>query len=140
MEEAHPTALRVIRIVRAGVIYFAVVFGAGFVLGTLRVTFLLPRIGTRAAELIEAPFMLAITFLTARWLVKHFALQSAALDRIAMGLIGLALMLAAEFGFVLWLRSISIAEYFATRDPVSGTVYYILLGVFALMPLLARHS
>ena len=45
-------------------------------------------------------------------------------------------MLAAEFSLVLWLRGLSIPEYLANRDPVSGAVYYVLLGVFAIMPLL----
>ena len=45
-------------------------------------------------------------------------------------------MLIAEFGFVLWIRGLSIKGYFATRDPVSGAAYYMLLVVFAIMPLL----
>jgi type IV secretory pathway TrbD component len=53
-----------------------------------------------------------------------------------MGGIALCLLLVAEFGLVLWLRGLSIREYLATRDPVSGTVYYVMLGAFALMPLL----
>ena len=52
-----------------------------------------------------------------------------------MGIIGLALLLVAEFGLVLWLRGLSIREYLATRDPVSGAVYYLMLVVFAIMPL-----
>jgi len=43
-------------------------------------------------------------------------------------------MVAAEFGFVLWLRGISIRQYLATRDSVAGTLYYIMLVVFVLMP------
>jgi type IV secretory pathway TrbD component len=53
-----------------------------------------------------------------------------------MGCIGLGLLLVAEFTLVLWLRGLSIREYLANRDPVSGTVYYVMLGVFAIMPLL----
>ena len=53
-----------------------------------------------------------------------------------MGGIAVGLLLIAEFGFVLWLRGLSIKEYLATRDPVSGTVYYVMLGVFAIMPML----
>jgi type IV secretory pathway TrbD component len=53
-----------------------------------------------------------------------------------MGFVALGLMLIAEFGLVLSLRGLSIKEYLATRDPVSGTVYYLLLVVFAIMPLL----
>ena len=51
-----------------------------------------------------------------------------------MGGIGLALLLLAEFSFVLWVRGVSLREYFASRDPVLGTVYYIMLLVFAVMP------
>ncbi len=53
-----------------------------------------------------------------------------------MDSIALGLMLVAEFTLALWLRGMTISEYFASRDPVSGTVYYALLGVFAVMPLL----
>jgi hypothetical protein len=45
-------------------------------------------------------------------------------------------MLVAEFGFVLWVRGLSIRQYLATRDPVYGTVYYAMLVVFGAMPLL----
>jgi type IV secretory pathway TrbD component len=56
-----------------------------------------------------------------------------------MRFVALGLMLVAEFGFVLWLRGLSIREYLASRDPVSGTVYYLMLGMFAIMPLLAAR-
>ncbi len=53
-----------------------------------------------------------------------------------MGGIALSLLLIAEFTLVLWLRGLSIKESLAARDPVAGTVYYVALGVFAVMPLL----
>jgi hypothetical protein len=50
-------------------------------------------------------------------------------------------MLIAEFTFVAWLRGLSIRTYLTSRDPVAGAVYYAMLGVFAIMPLLvARRS
>ncbi len=58
---------------RAGVLYFALAFAAGFVLGTIR---------------------------------------------------------------VLW----AVSESFASRNPVSGSVYAVMLGLFALMPLLVRRK
>lgn len=45
-------------------------------------------------------------------------------------------LLAAEFTLVLRLRRLPIREYFANRDPVSGIVYYVMLGALAIMPLL----
>jgi len=57
-----------------------------------------------------------------------------------MGGIGLALMIVAEFLLVLRLRGLSIREYFATRDPVAGMVYYAALAAFAVMPLLVARK
>ncbi len=123
------------QILKAGVLYFAFVFGAGFVLGAVRTLWVVPHVGTRTAELMETPIMLAVTIVVARWTVQHLAIPYVPSARFAIGAIALALLLVAEFGPVLWLRGISIREYLATRDPVSGAVYYVLLGVFAIMPL-----
>jgi hypothetical protein len=124
------------RVVKAGALYFSFVFGAGFVLGTVRTLWVVPRVGTRTAELLEAPIMLVVMILAARWTVLRLAVPSASSTRLGMGGIALILMLVAEFGFMLWLRGLSIREYLATRDPVSGTVYYAMLVVFSAMPLL----
>ena len=121
---------------KAGILYFALVFGAGFALGPIRVLWLVPRVGDRAAELIEAPIMLAVMVLAARAITRRLAVSAAASARLSMGFTGLALMLAAEFGLVLWLRGVTLQDYFAGRDPVAALVYYALLGVFALTPLL----
>ena len=123
------------RILKAGVLYFVVVFGAGFALGTIRVLWIVPRFGTRMAELMEAPIMFVVTFLAARWMVRRFALPPTAAMRLSAGFLALGLLLIAEFVFVLWLRGLTIGGYLATRDPVSGTAYIVMLVVFALMPL-----
>lgn len=47
--------------------------------------------------------------------------------RFGMGCTALTLMLIAEFGFVLWIRGLSIKTYFSTRDPVSGAAYYLAM-------------
>ena len=123
------------KILRAGALYFALVFGAGFVLGPIRVLWLVPRIGERAAALVEAPIMLAVIILAARWIVRKLDVPAQKGARLGMGLSGLALVLAAEFGLGLWLRGLTPADYFAQRDPVAALVYTGMLGVFASMPL-----
>jgi hypothetical protein len=128
------------QITKAGVLYFALVFGAGFVLGTIRTLWVVPRLGTRTSELVETPIMLVVTILAAKWVVRRLAVPFKLSNRLGMGCLALALMLVAEFGLVLWLRGVSIREYLANRDPVSGTVYYIMLGVFAAMPLLVERT
>ena len=123
-------------ILEAGFLYFAIVFGAGFVLGPVRIRWLVPRFGTRMAELMETPIMITVIIFAAAWTVRRFAVPPKSSGLIGMGLFALCLMLIAEFTLVLRLRGMSISEYLASRDPVSGTVYYLSLALFAVMPLL----
>jgi len=127
------------RIFKAGVLYFAIVFGAGFVLGPIRILWVVPRFGTRMAELMETPIMFLVTIVTARWIVRRFALPLKASVRLCTGCLALILMMFAEFTLVLWLRGLSISEYLTSRDPVSRTVYYAMLGVFAIVPFLVAR-
>jgi hypothetical protein len=128
------------RILKAGALYFALVFGAGFVLGPIRILWAVPRFGVRMAELMETPIMLVVIIIAARWIVRRLALRPTPSSRLGMGCVALALLLVAEFTLVLWLRGMSLSEYFASRDPVSGTVYYVMLGVFALVPLFVARK
>ena len=56
-----------LRIGGPAAIYFAVIFGCGFVLGSIRVPLLVPRVGVRVAELIELPIMVTIIVFVSRW-------------------------------------------------------------------------
>lgn len=127
------------QILKAGALYFALVFGAGFVLGPIRLLWVVPRFGTRIAELMETPIMFVVIIVAARWVIRRLAVPSVSSGRLGMGCIALGLLLVAEFTLVLWFRGLSISEVLATRDPVSGTVYYVMLGVFAIMPLLVAR-
>ena len=125
---------------KSGLLYFALAFGAGFALGTIRVLWAVPRFGERTAELMETPIMLVVTILAARWVVQRITVPRTPPKRLAVGLVALGLLLVAEFAVVLLLRGLTISEYFASRDPVAGTVYILMLGVFAIMPLLVGSA
>lgn len=127
------------RILKSGVLYFALVFGAGFVLGPIRILWIVPRLGTRMAELMESPIMFVVTIVAARLVVLRFSVPSALSSRLAMGCLALGFLLVAEFTLVVWLRGLSISQYVASRDPVSGTVYYAMLAMFAIMPLVVAR-
>jgi len=125
-------------ILGAGALYFALVFGAGFVVGFVRVLWLVPLVGERAAELLEAPLMLAVTIVAARWVVRRRAVPPTT-SRLGVGLVALGLMLVVELTFVLGLRGMTLREYLAGRDAVAGTVYVTMLVIFVLMPLVVRR-
>lgn len=128
------------RILKAGVVYFLVVFGAGFVLGPIRILWVVPQLGMRTAELLEMPIMLIVIVLAARWVVRRFGLPLAVSTRLGMGFVALALLLVAELTLVLWLRGMPIREYLVTRDPISGTAYLIALGIFTVIPLFVARK
>lgn len=125
------------RIAGAGAAYFALVFGAGFVLGSIRVPFLVPRLGARVAELLEMPVMVAVIFFSARYVVRRFALGRS-LVRLAVGGLALAIVVAAELSLAVVVQGQSLPDYFASRDPVSGGTFLAVLGLFALMPCLVE--
>ena len=128
------------RIIKAALLYFVIVFGAGSVLGPIRMLLVVPRLGERIAELIEMPLMLIIIILAARFVVRRFHLPAHVIYYLATGVLAFALGLLFEFGVVLKLRGLTLTEYFETRDPVATAVYYFTLVVFALMPLLVKKK
>jgi hypothetical protein len=126
-------------ILKAGVSYFALVFAAGFVLGIIRTLWIVPRVGARTAELMETPIMFAVIVFAAHWVGQRLFLPPTVATRLGFGFVALGLLLITEFTVVLWLRGLTIRKYLASRDPVAGTVYLTMLGVFALMPLLVAR-
>lgn len=120
---------------KAGVLYFVLVFAAGFMLGAIRSLWVVPRLGVRTAELMEAPIMFGVSILAARWVVRHVGIPPLWPRRLALGGIALGLMLLVEFTLVLWIRGLTTRGYLETRDPVSGAVYFATLGAFAVIPI-----
>ena len=119
--------------------YFALVLGTGFVLGVIRVPFIVPRLGERYAELLEMPFMLVAIVLAARHVVRRFNLPASLPVRLQVGFAALALTVLAELLLAMALQGRTLAAFIASRDPVSGSVYLVMLLLFALMPaILAR--
>src|SRR5579863_2911548 len=122
------------QILKAGMLSFALVFGAGLVLGAVSTLLVVPRVGAQMAELMELPIMLVVTIVVSRWVVLRLVVPFIPFARLGMGGIALGLLLVAEFGFMLWVRGLSIRQYFASRDRVSEVVYYAMLVLFAVMP------
>lgn len=127
------------RVIGAGLLYFALTFGAGFVLGPIRILWLEPRLGVRTAELLEMPVMVAVIFVAARWVTGRLEVPPRAGPRLGTGMLAAVLLLTAEFGLVLRLRGLTLEDYFASRDPVSGAAYYASVVLLAIMPLLVNR-
>lgn len=127
------------QIVKAGLTYFLLVFGAGFALAFVRVPFLVPTFGVRAAELMELPVMLAVIVWASRRLAcRHPGLLRG--KRLAAGLLAFVCLVAAELAVAYFLGARSPAQYIASRDPISGAVYLACLVFFAFAPALWKSG
>ena len=126
MAVVHPSMIR-------GVVYFALVFGVGFLLGLVRVSLLEPRLGERWAELAEMPLMLIAIVVSARFIVRASPASHRRSYLVSDG-VALLLLVLAELLFVLGVRGSSVSQYFAERDPIAGGVYVLMLIIFAGMP------
>jgi len=124
----------------AGVSYFSIVFSAGFVLGLIRTLWLVPAVGVRVAELAEMPIMLMMIVLAARFVVRRYRMELRRSLRLGTGVLALAILLLAEIGLVMFLQDRPLGAYLASRDPISGSVYVVMLAVFAAMPLLCGRK
>lgn len=120
------------RALLAGLAYFGLVFGTGFVLGAIRVTAVVPHLGERWAELLEMPLMAVVIVVAARWIVRWFSL-TVVRSAIAGG-VALLVTVSAEWLLAVVISGQPLGEYLAARDPISGSVYAALLIVFAVMP------
>jgi hypothetical protein len=126
----HPLRLR--RLLLFALYYFAAVFAAGFIFGVIRTLLVAPAVGESAAEVLEAPFMLGV-IATAAWALaqRH---RGPRIELAAGGILAALLVLIADLAVGVGLRGLSPYAVLFDRDPLAGSVYYLLIAVFAVMP------
>jgi hypothetical protein len=124
----------------AGALWFAAMFGLGFLLGPIRVTLLEPRLGPTLAVLIEAVPMIAAMILLAPRIARRLAVPRTADARLVMGGIGLLLLVLAETTLDALLRGRGPDLWVERTRTPDGLIYFGLLALFALMPYLRRSA
>jgi hypothetical protein len=122
--------------IKAGAAYFLAVFAAGFVLGTLRVLVLVPRVGEAAAVMIELPLILVVAWIVCRWLVRRLSVPAAAGARLTMGGFAFALLLAAELALSFFVFGRSPAEHWQHYRSLAGALGLVGQIAFAAFPYL----
>ena len=128
------------RAIHAGLIYCAVVFAAGFVLGVLRMTLVAPLAGELAAVTLEAPVMLAIAWTACGWLTEQLDLSPPLVDRLVMGGVALGAVIVAEAAVALLAKGYSLQEFFQSHGRSALLLGLLAQLAFALFPLLQRRN
>ena len=121
------------RVAMAAAAYWGIVFALGFVLGTVRVLWVIPRVGLIPATLLELPIILAASWFAAGWILRWFAIAGRR-EAMALGVLAFVLLMAAECALATGLMGQTPAQWLTElREP------HALLGLagqvaFALMP------
>lgn len=121
-----------------GLIYFALVFALGFLLGIARTLVLqaVPSVGRLTGVLIELPIMLSASWFLCRHLIRRHAVASTVAARAVMGVWAFALLLLAELLVGALLFGRGPAEHFALYAEASYVLGFLAQIGFGLMPLI----
>jgi hypothetical protein len=119
---------------RAAFVYFAQVFAAGFVLGTIRFLLIGPAWGEFSAVLLELPIMLTVSWLACGTSLRLFAIRGRR-ARLAMGVAAFALLMAAELALALIAFGLSPGDHMRTYGTPAGMVGLSGQIAFGLIPL-----
>ncbi len=128
------------RALAAGTAYFAALFALGFLLGTIRVIWVVPSLGRLGATMVEAPIMLAAGWWLCGRAVRHWRVTPALAPRATMALCFLALLILVEAAMGMALFGRSLADQGALLATPAGALGLGTQIVTALFPLFVRTA
>jgi hypothetical protein len=124
------------RIIPAAIAFFALVFGAGFALGTIRVVLLQPYFGASASRLLELPFMIVICYLAARFITRRIG-PATRNQWLLIGLMAFVFLMAAEFVMGTFVFRTPLGTMLADLLTFTGALSFLAQSLIILFPALA---
>jgi hypothetical protein len=125
----------VFRATKAGALYAIIVFVIGFILGTIRVLLVVPRLGETTAVIIEAPIMLAASWFVCRWCMDRLSVGRTIPARSLMGLVAFLVLMSAEVGLGAVLGRLLVDQVAAYGSP-AGAIGLAAQVIFATFPVI----
>jgi hypothetical protein len=119
---------------KAGLAYFVVAFGFGFLLGTFRMLVIVPAVGEISAVMLEMPIMLAISWFSSRWLIGRFSVPDGLAPRLVMGGLAFAILMFAEVGLSILGFGRTFAEHLASYRQIASFMGLLGQLAFASFP------
>ncbi len=128
------------RFLSAATVYFLMLFALGFVLGTVRVLFVAPRIGVLSATLAEVPLMLIAAFFTCRWAISRWKVPSTLSARGTMALLFLVLLALFETLVGVALFGRTLAGTWSGLATPAELIGLIAQAIAALLPIFVGRT
>lgn len=119
-------------------LYWAVVFALGFILGTLRTLWLVPQLGEFSAVACELPIMLGASWLWARRLIAKFRI-SPGWRALRMGVAAFAMLVLGEMVLGIFAFGLTPAQWLEALAKPPGALGLLGQVVFATLPWLAAR-
>ena len=123
---------------KAGVAYFSSVFVIAFMLGSFRVLVMTPRFGEVVSVSLEAPIILAVSWVASHLVARKFGVARGVPPRLLMGAVAFALLMFAELGLSVIVFGRSIDDYFAAYWSAQGLIGLAAQFGFAFIPAIQR--
>ena len=121
--------------IKAGAAYATSVFLVGFVLGTVRVLFVVPRFGETLAVSLEAPIMVIVSWAASRWSAHQFAVPPNVTARAVMGAGAFVVLMLAEAVVAVGIFGRSLSGQIASYQSTGGATGLLAQIAFAIFPL-----
>lgn len=121
---------------KAGIAYFVIVFGVGFILGTIRLVIFVPHLGELSSTLIELPIILTAAWFICARLLSLFSVAAQWTSRLGMGAIAFGLLMTAELGLSVFLLGNSVGEHLSAYGSSYRALGLAGQVIYATFPLL----
>jgi hypothetical protein len=127
---------------KGGALYAIIVFVIGFILGTIRVSLVVPRLGETIAVIMEAPIMLAASWFVCRWCVDRLDVRRSVPARSIMGLVAFLVLMSAEFALGAVVGRSLVDQLAAYKSPPEaiGIAAQVIFAMFPVIQIWPRES
>jgi hypothetical protein len=119
---------------KLGSLYFLAVFALGFLLGTVRVLWLIPRVGDTLAVILEVPVMLAFSWVVIGKLLARTQAALSLSERALVGVSAFVLLMSFEFALSVFVFAKTPAQYLSELLTTHGLIGLVGQVVFGVLP------
>lgn len=126
------------KVFKVGFLYFFITFVIAFVLGIMRVMFVIPVVGELTAVLIEIPLMIFVSWKVSAWVSTKYFLDRAVKDYLLVGAIAFLFLMVAEYFLAVFAFGRTSGEYILSLQTEAGLIGLLGQIGFAAVPFAQR--